>query len=114
MHHFSNSLFTHFTKFFCQIFCLVSKDRIGRKGEFEDSFEAYYKIQKKRDTYLKITKSWEDFDKEYSKITPVELKELLIVSEIDTDTNQFLSNLKINNNQDFCVQLMSIPEYQLC
>jgi uncharacterized protein (DUF1800 family) len=87
---------------------------LEEKGEFEDSFETYYKTQRKRDSYIKITKSWEDFDKQYSKLTPYEFKELLLVSEIDKDTDEFLSNLKIKNNQEFCVQLMSIPEYQLC
>uniref|UniRef100_UPI0040480482 DUF1800 domain-containing protein n=1 Tax=Mariniflexile sp. TaxID=1979402 RepID=UPI0040480482 len=87
---------------------------LEEKGEFEDSFEDYYKIQKKKDTYIKTTKSWDAFETQYGKLSPEELKTFLIVSVIDEDTDAFLSNLKIANNRDFCVQLMSIPEYQLC
>ena len=87
---------------------------LQEKGEFEDSFETYYNAQKNRQSYIKITKSWEDFNREYGKLSTNALKELLLVSCIDADTNMFLSNLKITNNQEFCIQLMSIPEYQLC
>lgn len=87
---------------------------LDEKGDFEDSFEDYYKNQKNRKRYLKITKSWDDFEKQYTDVSPEELKEILIVSTIDRDTEDFLSNLKINDNKEYCVQLMSIPEYQLC
>jgi uncharacterized protein (DUF1800 family) len=87
---------------------------LQEKGEFEDSFEAYYNAQKNRQSYINITKSWENFNREYGKLSASSLKELLLVSSIDVDTNTFLSNLKITNNQEFCIQLMSVPEYQLC
>lgn len=87
---------------------------VDEKGEFEDSFENYYKNQDNRKRFLKVTKSWEDFDKEYKDTSSEELKELLILSKIDEDTDAFLSKLKIRDNRSFLVQLMSIPEYQLC
>ena len=87
---------------------------LDEKGDLEDSYEDYYKNQKNRKRYLKITKSWDNFERQYNKITPEELKEILIVSKIDQDTDAFLSNLKINSNKEYCIQLMSIPEYQLC
>lgn len=87
---------------------------LDEKGDFEDSFEKYYKSVKNRAKFLKITKSWGEFDKQYSKLTPEELKQSLIITEINKDTEAFLSNLKIDDNREYCVQLMSIPEYQLC
>ncbi len=87
---------------------------LDEKGDFEDSFEKYYKAVKNRTKFLKITKYWNDFDRQYSKLSPEELKQTLIITAINKDTEAFLSNLKINNNREFCVQLMSIPEYQLC
>ena len=67
-------------------------------NSFKNVFFTAFKTQRKRDSYLKITKSWEDFDKQYGKLSPDQFKELLIVSEIDKDTYEFLSNLKIKNN----------------
>ncbi len=87
---------------------------LEEKGEFEDRFETYYKKEKKKKQYLKVTKSWIDFDKEYGTLSVNELKVLLIVSKIDKDTEQLLSHLALTNNRDFLIQLMSIPEYQLC
>lgn len=87
---------------------------LEEKGEFEDSFEQYYKVQKQRNKYLKITKNWESFDNKYQDLTAEELKDFLILSKLDKDTATFLENLEIKSNRNFCVQLMSIPEYQLC
>ena len=87
---------------------------LDEKGEFEDSFESYYKTQKNRNSYIKTSKSWSVFESQYGSLSPKQLKEILIVSKIDKDTDDFISNLEIPNNKDFCIQLMSIPEYQLC
>ena len=87
---------------------------LEEKGEFEDSFGQYYKVQKQRNKYLKITKNWESFDNKYQDLTAEELKDFLILSKLDKDTATFLENLEIKSNRNFCVQLMSIPEYQLC
>ena len=82
------------------------------KGEFEDNFENYYKKNKKN--YIKTLPSWNDFEKEYATVSIKELKKIILISNIDKDTEAFLDNLKFNSNKDLCIQLMSIPEYQLC
>ena len=87
---------------------------LDEKGDFEDSFEKYYKAVKNRTKFLKITKFWNEFDKQYGVVSPEELKQALIVSKINEKTESFLSNLRISDNREYCVQLMSIPEYQLC
>lgn len=87
---------------------------LDEKGDFEDSFEKYYKAVKNRTKFLKITKFWDEFDKQYGVVSPEELKQALIVSKINEKTESFLSNLRISDNREYCVQLMSIPEYQLC
>ena len=87
---------------------------LAEKGEFEDSYEDFYKKRKGKNRYLKTKVSWNDFEEDYGNLKTSELQELLIVSKIDSDTQRFLSNLKVRNNREYCVQLMSIPEYQLC
>ena len=82
------------------------------KGEFEDNFENYYKKNKKN--YIKTLPSWNDFEKECATVSIKELKKIILISNIDKDTEAFLDNLKFNSNKDLCIQLMSIPEYQLC
>lgn len=87
---------------------------IDEKGEFEDSFEAYYAKEKNKKRFLKTTKDWSVFNKEYNSLNDSQIKEHLIVPTIDRDTEALLDNLSIKDNKDYLIQLMSIPEYQLC
>ena len=87
---------------------------LEEKGEFEDTFDKYYKNAKKRNRYLKTTKNWKDFDVKYKDLKAKEITNLLILSKVDRDTEIFIENLQVNSNRNFCIQLMSIPEYQLC
>ena len=87
---------------------------LEEKGNFEDSFEDYYKNTKKRNHYTKTTVNWDAFEEEYSQLSSKELQDFLITSKLDRDTENLLDSLKIESNKEFCIQLMSIPEYQLC
>ena len=87
---------------------------LEEKGEFEDSFEEYYKNTKRKNKYIKTEVNWDEFQQNYGKLSPRELQDLLLVSELDKDTQNLIDSLKIELNKEFCIQLMSIPEYQLC
>jgi len=87
---------------------------LGEKGEFEDTFEAYYGKEMAKKRFLKTTKNWDIFNKEYNSLKPKQLKESIIMASIDKDTKILLDNLSIISNKDYLIQLMSIPEYQLC
>jgi len=87
---------------------------LEEKGEFEDSFEKYYDKEKKKNKFLKITKNWESFDENFKNLTSKELTDFLVLSKLDKDTATFLENLAVKSNRNFCIQVMSIPEYQLC
>lgn len=87
---------------------------LAEKGEFEDSFEQYYKKEKNRKKYIKTIVNWNDFEDKYGKLSPKKLRKLIIAAQLDKDTAQLIDNLKVNSNKEFCVQLMSLPEYQLC
>ena len=84
------------------------------KGEFEDDFEAFYKEKSNRKRFIKTTKSWDVFDSKCEEVSFEALKELLIIARVDKDTEHFMSGLEITDKRDYCIQLMSIPEYQLC
>jgi len=84
------------------------------KGEFEDDFEMYYKQRKKKRQFFKTTIDWNHFNKKYDKVSTNKFKQSLIIATIDKDTATFLSTLAIENKKDYCIQLMSLPEYQMC
>jgi len=87
---------------------------LDEKGDYKDTYEKYYNRKKSKTKFFKINVSWDNFENEYGNLSLEELKQLLIVSKIDFDTDSFLSNLKVEDNKEYCIQLMSLPEYQLC
>ena len=87
---------------------------LDEKGDIEADFDQYYSKVRNRKQFIKTDISWDVFENEYGNISSEDLKRLLIISPINPETNALLSNLKIENNKDYCIQLMSIPEYQLC
>ena len=87
---------------------------LEEKGAFEDSFNKYYNKEIKRNKYIKTIKNWDFFTKNHLNLKPNELRDLLIVSKLDKDTAVLLDELRVTSNKDYCIQLMSIPEYQLC
>ena len=87
---------------------------LEEKGAFEDSFNKYYNKERKRNKYIKTIKNWDFFTKNHLNLKPNELRDLLIVSNLDKDTAVLLDELRVTSNKDYCIQLMSIPEYQLC
>ncbi|WP_152286112.1 DUF1800 domain-containing protein [Flavicella marina] len=87
---------------------------LEEKGDIEADFKEFYAKKKNRKGYFKTSVSWNEFEKNYQKLTAEELKESLIIGPFNPQTAAFINNLKVTSNRDFCVQLMSIPEYQLC
>jgi uncharacterized protein (DUF1800 family) len=88
--------------------------QVNQKGEFEDSFDAYYAKTKKTNRYIKITRNWAIFNREFLLLSDKELREILILSPIEKDTQAFLDSLAVVGKKEYLVQLMSLPEYQLC
>lgn len=87
---------------------------LEEKGDIEADFKDFYKKKKRGKNYFKTTVSWDVFEKQYKNVSPEELRETLILSTINLKTKEIIDDLKIKSNKEYCVQLMSIPEYQLC
>lgn len=83
------------------------------KGEFEDSFAVFNK-NKNFTRKLSVTKKWEVFDTNFGESSYDEIAFYLLGNKLSEATLAFLNSLEKQSKQDFCVQLMSLPEYQLC
>ncbi|TXD81463.1 DUF1800 domain-containing protein [Subsaximicrobium wynnwilliamsii] len=86
---------------------------IQEKGEFEDSFDKFYSESKKKQ-FIKATIAWEVFDKTFDGVSYDELQSYIILPKISGGTQSYLTSLNQNSQRNFCVQLMSLPEYQMC
>jgi hypothetical protein len=86
---------------------------LDEKGEFEDDFQRFNNKRNKQ-RKLKVIADWETFHSQQKNINTQQLQEALIVSPLNSGTEQYLEKLAVQNLKEFCIQLMSLPEYQLC
>ena len=86
---------------------------IKEKGEFEDSFE---KLNSKKSKFRLIpTKvDWETFDNNVKHSSYDDLMNLILLPKINLGTVSYLKELSKISKREFCIQLMSLPEYQMC
>jgi len=83
-------------------------------SEFEDTYEQYLKNRRSRKSYLKIEYDSNVFEANFSKLKAAEIKNHLITAHLSNDANELINNIDFDQPKDFCLQLMSLPEYQLC
>ena len=89
-----------------------AKISLMSKGEFEDTFNEFYKEKKQRFSVDENDHAY--FETHYSNLSFNELSDALVVPRIDADTTKMLEAYQSQNPFQYCIQLMSIPEYQLC
>lgn len=90
-----------------------AKISIKEKGEFEDSFEKYYS-KKTKNRFVSAKIGWDAFERKYKKSSFEDLKQQLIIPKLSEGTETYVKTLSQNSKRNFCVQLMSLPEYQMC
>ncbi len=87
---------------------------LDEKGDYKDTYEMYYNKMNNRKKKLETIAYWKVFEIEFKNTKITDLKDLLILSELNEGTEQLLNQLEMDNKKDFCIQLMSLPEYQMC
>lgn len=90
-----------------------AKISVKEKGEFEDTFEKFY-AKKKKNKFVTVTVDWNAFEQDFETITISDLESQLILANLSVGAKTYLQTLSQSSKQAFCVQLMSLPEYQMC
>lgn len=93
---------------------LLSNSKISLEGisEFEDTFDQY--IKRKNKSYLKIETNWTRFEKNFSSSSAKELVDFIYYKKSHKNIDAIIANIEFKNAKDYVVQLMSLPEFQLC
>ncbi len=60
------------------------------------------------------TTNWAYFETHFKNIPLEAMAPHLLACDITPETKAYLSSLKKTSKQDYCIQLMSLPEYQMC
>lgn len=85
----------------------------SEKGDFKDVIQNFNKKLRKK-TFIKTSTQWEVFDKNYQNTNNKELATHLLLSPISDGTKELIEHNLSGSKKEFCVQLLSLPEYQLC
>ncbi|OUR91655.1 hypothetical protein A9Q87_10140 [Flavobacteriales bacterium 34_180_T64] len=84
------------------------------KGDFSDSFKREFKKRGIKNKVFDTIPEWDIFNRYFKEISFDNMSENLLLCPINEGTNQYLNDLSRISKSDFCVQLMSLPEYQMC
>lgn len=84
------------------------------KGDLEDTIKDFSEKKLRRKTFIKAIPNWRAFENNFQTSSNRELIEMILVSPINKGTLELLENSEFVSKEDFCVQLLSLPEYQLC
>ncbi len=83
-------------------------------GDFSDSFKEKYFKRNKSKLPFKILPDWDAFSKTFKSVKTENLETYIIQGNINNGTADYLETLNKKSKQDYCIQLMSLPEYQMC
>ena len=85
-----------------------------QKGEFNDSLNRFIKRKKEEHLPFKVEHDWKNFEKEYNTVSIKDLRNFILMTNPSSETQSFLNELGKTTKQEHCIQLMSLPEYQMC
>jgi uncharacterized protein (DUF1800 family) len=80
----------------------------------EEAVKHWQKKSGKNFNYFKVEANWEAFNTAFKTVDISDLDSHIIMSKTDADTKTYLESLNRSSKREYCIQLMSIPEYQMC
>jgi uncharacterized protein (DUF1800 family) len=83
-------------------------------GDFNDNFRGAYFKRNKGKLPFKTLPDWAAFLNNFKLIKTENLQDYIIQGIINKGTADYLETLNKKSKQDYCIQLMSLPEYQMC
>lgn len=96
---------------------LMNEARIplNEKNGFNDTFrKRFFKNRKGRKNVFETELNWKHFHDNFEAFSPEILEQNLLLCSVNNGTKNFLETLDKNDKREYCIQLMSLPEYQLC
>ena len=86
----------------------------SEKGDEEAMINNLEKRKLRRNTFIKVSADWNSFNENYKNESNKELVNHIITSKINKGTAEILERNQQLSKRGFVLQLMSLPEYQLC
>ena len=90
----------------------ISKVKQGDIDAVAEASKAMF--QKQYGKKFATTAHWETFNEHYKNVPIQDLKSYVLACDMHKPANAYLDGLEKTSKQDYCIQLMSLPEYQMC
>jgi uncharacterized protein (DUF1800 family) len=87
---------------------------LKEQGDFSDRFKKKYVKQNKSKSPFKTLPDWKTFAKNFKSIKTENLESYIIQGILNNGTEDYLETLNKISKKEYCIQLMSLPEYQMC
>lgn len=84
------------------------------ESTFEDDFETISKHKKNKAHFIFSSVNWNAFQKNVQNTTQKELQQCFIGSRLIPETQRIVNTMQNYTTQNFCIALMSLPEFQMC
>lgn len=82
--------------------------------DLSDALKKAYLKKNKGRLPFKVNTNWDVFFKNYHAVSVENLQDYIIQGKINEGTLEFLNTVGKSSKREYCVQLMSLPEYQMC
>ncbi|MFD2529878.1 MULTISPECIES: DUF1800 domain-containing protein [Polaribacter] len=86
----------------------------SEKGDEETMITNFKKRKLRKKAFIKVSADWSSFEENFKNKSNKDLVHLIITSKVNKGTAEMLERNEKLSKHDFVVQLMSLPEYQLC
>ncbi len=71
-------------------------------------------FKKKYGKHFSTEPNWTYFSKQFKNIDVAAMEQYILACPISKDAKTYINSLEKVSKQEYCVQLMSLPEYQMC
>lgn len=90
----------------------ISKAEIGETDNMMTVKKTAFK--KNYGKKFKTVPNWETFNQNFKKVNLNDLQDYILLGELNPEASKLLGDLEKVSKQEYCIQLMSLPEYQMC
>lgn len=71
-------------------------------------------FKKEYGKFFKTQPDWNAFESSFNKVALNDLQNYILACNISNNTSDYLNTLSKVSKREYCIQLMSLPEYQMC
>ncbi|WP_372752802.1 DUF1800 family protein [Mariniflexile sp.] len=90
----------------------ISKAKEGETDKTADLQKAFFKKQYGK--RFNTTVNWEYFFNQFKNVSITDMENYVLVGSMSPNASTYINSLAKVSKQEYCVQLMSLPEYQMC